>query len=39
MSGGGRVRGYLGQSLIPGTPVAAFDLDPAAAAAAGIVVG
>jgi hypothetical protein len=34
--GGGRVRGYLGSSLVGGgNPAAAFDLDPAA----GIVVG
>ena len=39
VAAGGRVRGYLGRNLVPGTPVAAFDLDPAAAAAAGIVVG
>ncbi len=30
VAAGGRVRGYLGKSLVPGTPVAAFDLDSAA---------
>ena len=39
VAGGGRVRGYLGSSLVPGNPVLAFDLDPAAAAAAGVLVG
>ncbi len=39
VAAGGRVRGYLGSSLVSATPAVAFDLDPTAAAAAGVLVG